>query len=74
MIPNSAIRNLIREDKVHQIYGIMQTGQGDSGMQTMNQTLVELVTKGEITKEMAILRSPVPAELAGMINKIPARA
>src|SRR5690606_3966190 len=36
MIPNAAIRNLIREDKVHQIYSQMQVGQGRSGMQTMN--------------------------------------
>ena len=39
LIPNSAIRNLIREDKVHQIYGMMQTGQAKYGMQTFNQSL-----------------------------------
>src|SRR5512138_2700613 len=39
MIPNSAIRNLIREDKIHQIYGVMQSGQAKFGMQTFNQSL-----------------------------------
>ena len=39
MVPNAAIRNLIREDKVHQIYSLMQIGQGKRGMQTMNQSL-----------------------------------
>ena len=39
MIPNAAIRNLIREDKVHQIYSQMQVGQTKFGMQTMNQSL-----------------------------------
>lgn len=54
MIPNLAIRNLIREDKVHQIYTSMQVGQKDSGMTTMNQTLASLVKKGVISKEDAI--------------------
>lgn len=40
LVPNPAIRNLIREDKVHQIYGMMQTGQAKFGMQTMNQALL----------------------------------
>ena len=42
MIPNAAIRNLIREDKLHQVYSQMQIGQGKSGMQTMNQSLARL--------------------------------
>ncbi len=45
MIPNAAIRNLIREDKIHQIYSIMQTGQSKFGMQTLNQSLYELYVK-----------------------------
>jgi len=49
MIPTTAIRNLIREDKLHQIYSAMQTGQGQNGMQTMNQSLVQLYEKGEIS-------------------------
>ncbi len=69
LVPNPAIRNLIREDKVHQIYSMMQTGQSKFGMQTMNQSLYELYTKGLITYEDAIGRSPVPEELITMIQK-----
>jgi len=46
MIPNAAIRNLIREDKSHQVYSQMQVGQSKYGMQTMNQSLVDLYKKG----------------------------
>ena len=49
LIPNSAIRNLIREDKVHQIYGMMQAGQAKYGMQTFNQSLAALYFKRMIT-------------------------
>ncbi len=66
LIPNSAIRNLIREDKTHQIYGSMQAGQAGSGMQTMNQALAELVKKGSISKLDALSYSVVPEELAKM--------
>ncbi len=45
LVPNPAIRNLIREDKIHQIYSTMQTGQSKFGMQTMNQSLLDLVPK-----------------------------
>ena len=45
MVPNPAIRNLIREDKIHQIYSIMQTGQSKFGMQTLNQSLYDLYVK-----------------------------
>lgn len=69
MIPNPAIRNLIREDKIHQIYSIMQTGQSKFGMQTMNQSLYDLFTRGLITKDEAIGRSTVPDELIAMINR-----
>src|SRR5207245_1380728 len=51
LIPNSAIRNLIREDKVHQIYSMMQTGQDIHGMQTFNQSLASLFHKRQITRE-----------------------
>jgi len=70
MIPNPAIRNLIREDKVHQLYSTMQTGQTKFGMQTMNQSLIELYTKGHISYEDAIGRSPVPEELITMLQKV----
>src|SRR6187401_589462 len=57
MIPTPAIRNLIREDKVHQIYSAMQTGQEKFGMQTMNQSLATLYQKKQITLEMALSAS-----------------
>lgn len=69
LIPNPAVRNLIREDKIHQIYSIMQTGQARSGMQTMNQSLLELYTKGLISYEDAIGRSMMPDELITMIQR-----
>lgn len=70
LVPNPAIRNLIREDKVHQLYSIMQTGQAKSGMQTMNQSLFELYIKGTISYEEAMGRSMVPEELLTMIQKV----
>ncbi len=69
MIPNAAIRNLIRENKVHQIYGIMQTGQGTSGMQTMNQALYKLYRAGHVSLDEAMARSAEPAELQAMIQQ-----
>ncbi len=51
MIPNAAIRNLIREDKIHQIYSQMQIGQAKFGMQTLNQCLAMLVQKRLISLE-----------------------
>jgi twitching motility protein PilT len=74
LIPNPAIRNLIREDKIHQIYSMMQTGQAKFGMQTMNQSLIELYTKGHITYEDAIGRSPVPDEIITMLQRISSAA
>ncbi len=69
MIPNAAIRNLIREDKVHQIYSVMQTGQAGSGMQTFNQSLADLYLKGKLDLETAISRSSQPDELQELINR-----
>ncbi len=69
LVPNPAIRNLIREDKIHQIYSMMQTGQTKFGMQTMNQSLVELYTKGHLSYEDAIGRSMVPEELITMLQR-----
>src|SRR6187399_3031486 len=54
MIPNAAIRNLIREAKVHQIYSQMQVGQTKFGMQTMSQTLIDLVQRNIILPEEAL--------------------
>ena len=72
LVPNSAIRNLIREDKVHQIYGMMQTGQGKHGMQTYNQSLAALYFKRMISLQTAMSRSSYPDELQEIINRGPA--
>jgi twitching motility protein PilT len=69
LVPNSAIRNLIREDKVHQVYSMMQTGQEKYGMQTFNQSLASLYFKKQITLEMAIARSSNADELQDLINR-----
>lgn len=69
MIPNAAIRNLIREDKIHQIYSLMQVGQTKYGMQTMNQSLAMLYLKKQITLEEAVGRSSDPEELRNIISK-----
>ena len=69
MVPTPAIRNLIREDKVHQIYSAMQTGQEKVGMQTGNQSLASLQLAGKITLETALLASSNRDELQEMINR-----
>jgi twitching motility protein PilT len=69
LVPNPAIRNLIREDKVHQIYSAMQSGQDKFGMQTFNQALHALYEKGLITIEVAMGRSSQPEELQGIISR-----
>ncbi len=68
LIPNSGIRNQIREDKMHQIYGSMQSGQSDSGMATMNQSLFKLVQGGVISKQTAMEHTTVPEELSKMLG------
>ena len=69
MIPTPAIRNLMREDKVHQIYSAMQTGQEKLGMQTANQSLATLYRKKLITLESALEKSSNRDELQEMINR-----
>lgn len=69
LVPNPAIRNLIREDKIHQIYSMMQTGQSKFGMQTMNQSLHELYVKGHLSYEDAVGRSSMADELITMIQR-----
>jgi twitching motility protein PilT len=69
MIPTPAIRNLIREDKIHQIYSAMQTGQEKLGMQTQNQSLATLYMKKLVTLETALSRSSNKEELQEMINR-----
>jgi twitching motility protein PilT len=69
MVPTPAIRNLVRDDKVHQIYSTMQTGQEKFGMQTMNQSLVTLYQKRLITLETAMSASSLRDELEQMIQR-----
>jgi twitching motility protein PilT len=69
MIPNAAIRNLIREDKIHQIYSAMQVGQEKFGMQTMNQSLAMLVQRRMISMDDAMSRSSDAEELRNILGK-----
>src|SRR5204863_9017479 len=69
LIPNSAIRNLIREDKVHQVYSMMQTGQDIHGMQTFNQSLATLFHKRLITRALAMQRTSNANELRDLIDR-----
>ncbi len=69
LVPTPGIRNLIREDKVHQIYSAMQTGQEKLGMQTMNQSLSTLHFRRMITLETAMQASSNREELQEMFNR-----
>ena len=69
LVPNSAIRNLIREDKIHQIYSIMQTGADKYGMQTLNQSLAALYQKRLITIENAMSISQNQEELKELVGR-----
>jgi twitching motility protein PilT len=69
LIPNAAIRNLVREDKIHQIYSAMQSGMSQTGMQTFNQSLAAMYANKQITLENAMLRSSNQDELQDMINR-----
>ena len=69
LIPNAAVRNLIREDKIHQIYSAMQSGTGLTGMQTFNQALSQAYFNKLVTLETALLRSSNSEELQDMINR-----
>jgi twitching motility protein PilT len=69
LVPNSAIRNLIREDKIHQIYSAMQTGQDKFGMQTFNQCLATLFFQKKITLDMAMQRTSNQDELQDLIKR-----
>jgi twitching motility protein PilT len=69
LIPNPAIRNLIRENKIHQIYSSMQMGQEKFGMQTFNQSLASLYFKKAITLETAMNVSSKPEELTDIIQR-----
>jgi twitching motility protein PilT len=67
LVPNPAVRNLIRESKTHQIYSAIQTA-GSIGMQTMDADLVRLVRAGKITPELAEQRASVPEELRRLMG------
>ena len=69
MIPTAGIRNLIREEKTHQLYSQMQIGQAQTGMQTMNQALYDLHSQDLISLEMAMARSSEGKELKTMISQ-----
>src|SRR6266849_7231006 len=69
LVPTPAIRNLVREDKIHQIYSAMQTGTGQTGMQTFNQGLANAYFQKMITLDMALSRSSNADELQDMINR-----
>jgi twitching motility protein PilT len=68
MVPNPAIRNLIREDKVHQVYSQMQVGQSKFGMQTFNQSLAAAVARRLISMDEALNRSSDQDELKNLIS------
>jgi twitching motility protein PilT len=64
---NNAIRNLIREMQVQQVYSVVQTGRSD-GMMTMNDSLKDLCDRGLVNVDTAMSRSPRPKELARMLQ------
>ena len=69
MIPNEAIRALIRDNKAHQIYSVIQTG-SKRGMRTMNQSLLELYKKGLVTYDDALSRTMDPEDLKRTFQKV----
>lgn len=69
LLLNPSIRNLIRENKLHQVYGMMQIGQDKTGMTTMNQSLMNLVLKRRIDVRAAFEVSSDPEELDGLMKK-----
>jgi twitching motility protein PilT len=69
MIPNPAIRNLIRENKIHQIYSTMQMGQEKFGMQTFNQSLASLYYRKLVSLDLIMSMSSFPEELTDIIQR-----
>src|ERR671923_304993 len=68
LYPDDAVRNLIRQAKIEQVYSVMQTG-GKKGLQTMEQALAELVLRGIITEEVAVARSSRTEQLMGLLGR-----
>lgn len=69
LIPTPGVRNLIRENKLHQVYGVMQMGQNKTGMVTLNQSLMSLLLKRKIDMRVAFESSPDPEELDALLKK-----
>jgi twitching motility protein PilT len=69
LVATPAIRNLIRDDKIHQIYGTMQTGQDKLGMQTMNQSLARLVERRLISRDAALAATSNREELMTLLER-----
>jgi twitching motility protein PilT len=74
LVATPAIRNLIREDKIHQIYGTMQSGQDKLGTQTMNQALARLVERRIVARDVAMNTSSNKDELVTIIERAKTRA
>jgi twitching motility protein PilT len=68
LLPDDAVRNLIRQGKIEQIYSVIQTGTG-RGMQTMEQALADLVLRKVVTREVAISRSSRPDQLESLLER-----
>jgi twitching motility protein PilT len=68
LLPDDAVRNLIRQAKVEQIYSVMQTS-SSKGMQTLERSLVDLVTSGRVAKDLALQRSSRPDQLLGLLTR-----
>jgi len=69
LIPNPAIRNLIRENKIHQIYSSMQMGQEKFGMQTFNQSLASLYFRKLVSLDTIMSMTSFPEELTDIIQR-----
>ncbi|MCD6654847.1 MAG: type IV pilus twitching motility protein PilT [Sulfurovum sp.] len=67
LITNHAISNLIREDKIHQIYSQMQLGQGETGMQTQTQVLLKYLREGKISRDIALQYANKPDEVSKLL-------
>jgi twitching motility protein PilT len=68
LLPDDAVRNLIRQGKVEQIYSVMQTA-GKRGMQTLEQALADLIMRGVISQDVAVGRSSRPDQLLGLLER-----
>jgi twitching motility protein PilT len=68
LFPDDAVRNLIRQAKVEQVYSVMQTGT-TRGMQTMEQSLADLTLRGVVTYDVALSRSSRPEQLGGILER-----